>query len=63
MESKKKLPGAEIFGIKVIIDPNMEESKELLSPEKLARAKETIKKIKNWPPGWEKCAIMDDPEE
>jgi hypothetical protein len=52
MENKKKLPGAEIFGIKVIIDPSMKKS-DVLYPEKLARAKEMISKIE-WPPALER---------
>ncbi len=48
MAKKKKLPGAEIFGIKVVIDPTMNKSDFILNPEKLARAKETISKIEIW---------------
>ncbi|QEC42378.1 hypothetical protein [Pseudobacter ginsenosidimutans] len=62
MENKKKLSGAEILGIKVIVDPDMECSDQILFPEKLAKAKETIKKIKNWPPGFEGCGEMDPDE-
>lgn len=54
----------EVWGVKFIVDPSLNKySNQVLFPEKLAKAKASLRRISHWPPELEKCKPgADDPE-
>lgn len=61
---EKKIPDIGITGIKLIVDPALTAvSKVIMFPEKLAKAKASLRRITHWPPELEDCKPRpDDPE-
>lgn len=54
----------ESWGVKFIVDPSLNKySNQILFPEKLARAKASLRRITHWLPELEKCKPGPDDEE